>query len=114
VTAILARCDLFVLSSIEEGMPNALLEAMAAGLPSVVTDVGGNAEALVDDETGYLVPAGRPDALAARMIEILHDPERRRAQSLAARRRYEQSFTLDRMTDAYHALYDRLLGQGTG
>ena len=114
VAAILARCDLFVLSSIEEGMPNALLEAMAAGLPSVVTDVGGNAEALVDGQTGFLVPVGNPVALASRMIELLENPGLRRAQSQAARRRYEDSFTLDRMTSAYHALYERLLGTATG
>ena len=114
VAAILARCDLFVLASLEEGMPNALLEAMAAGLPSVVTDVGGNAEALADGTTGYLVPRDDPGALAARMIEILLNPDLRRAQSEAARRRYEASFTLDKMTSAYQALYERLIGQAAG
>lgn len=111
VRAILARCDLFVLVSLEEGMPNALLEAMAAGLPSVVTNVGGNAEALADGTTGYLVPGGDPAVLAARMIEILLNPDLRRMLSEAARRRYETLFTLDKMTNAYQALYERLLGQ---
>lgn len=114
VAAILGRCDLFVLSSIEEGMPNALLEAMAAGLPAVVTDVGGNAETLLDGRTGYLVPPRDPGALASRMIELLETPGLRQAQSLAARQRYEAMFTLDRMTAAYHALYDRTLGQAAG
>ena len=114
VAPILAGGDLFVLASLEEGMPNALLEAMAAGLPAVVTDVGGNAEAIENGTTGYLVPASDPAAMAGRMIEILSDPALRERQSTAARRRYETTFTLDRMTRAYHALYDRLLARTAG
>jgi glycosyltransferase involved in cell wall biosynthesis len=109
VPAILSRCDLFTLSSLEEGMPNALLEAMAAGLPAVVTDVGGNAEVVEDGMTGYLVPAADPEALAGRLTELLLDPDLRRRQGEAARGRFESRFTVGRMISAYHALYDEIL-----
>jgi glycosyltransferase involved in cell wall biosynthesis len=109
VAALLSRCDIFVLSSLEEGMPNALLEAMAAGIPSVVTDVGGNAEVVEDGITGYLVPASDPEALAGRLTDLLLDADLRRGQGEAARQRFESRFTLDRMTSAYHALYDEVL-----
>jgi glycosyltransferase involved in cell wall biosynthesis len=109
VAALLSRCDLFVLSSLEEGMPNALLEAMAAGIPSVVTDVGGNAEVIEEGITGYLVPASDPEALAGRITDLLLDPDLRRRQGEVARRRFESRFTLERMTSAYHALYDEVL-----
>ncbi|HEY3175152.1 MAG TPA: glycosyltransferase [Candidatus Polarisedimenticolia bacterium] len=111
VASILSRCDLFALSSLEEGMPNALLEAMAAGLPSVVTRVGGTAEVVEEGSTGYLVPPGDPAALAARLTELLLDPDLRRRQGEAARRRLESSFSLEKMTTAYHALYDDVLGR---
>lgn len=109
VPAILSRCDLFALASLEEGMPNALLEAMAAGLPAVVTEVGGNAEVVEDGITGYLVPAADPEALAGRLTELLLDPDLRRRQGAAARRRFESRFTAETMISAYHALYDEVL-----
>ena len=109
VASILNRSDLFVLSSREEGMPNALLEAMSAGLPSVVTDVGGNAEVVDEGRTGFLVPPDRPDLMAGRIVALLSDDDLRRRQGEAARRKYESSFTLARMIDAYHALYDEVL-----
>jgi glycosyltransferase involved in cell wall biosynthesis len=109
VASILKRSDLFVLSSREEGMPNALLEAMSAGLPSVVTDVGGNAEVVDEGRTGFLVPPDRPDLMAGRIAALLSDEGLRRRQGEAARRKYESSFTLGRMIDAYHAMYEEVL-----
>jgi L-malate glycosyltransferase len=110
VADLLGRSDLFVLSSLEEGMPNALLEAMSAGLPAVVTDVGGSAEVVVEGETGSLVPPARPEAMAERMTALLLDEDLRRRQSRAARLRYQALFTLDRMIAAYHDLYADVLG----
>jgi len=109
VGPILKQSDLFVLSSREEGMPNALLEAMSAGLPSVVTDVGGNAEVVDEGRTGFLVPPDRPDLMAGRITALLSDGDLRRRQGEAARRKYESSFTLGRMIDAYHAMYEEIL-----
>ena len=75
VEPLLAAMDVFVLSSREEGIPNALLEAMAAGRPSVVTDVGGNREVLTDGDTGWIVPARSPGPLADALEAVLSRPE---------------------------------------
>ena len=110
VPSILAGSDIFALSSLEEGMPNALIEAMAAGLPSVATDVGGVGEILLDGETGHLVPPADPGALADRIGDLVRDADRRRLLGEAARRRFERLFTLEAMTAAYHSLYEELIG----
>jgi len=110
VASVLASADIFVMSSLEEGMPNALLEAMSAGLPPVVTRVGGNEEVVGEGEAGLLVPAADPAALASALDSLLGDEERRRRMGSAARRRFEQNFTIDRMIAAYQSLYDEVLG----
>ncbi|KAA3652561.1 MAG: TIGR03088 family PEP-CTERM/XrtA system glycosyltransferase [Proteobacteria bacterium] len=109
VPQLLQGLDVFVLPSKAEGISNTLLEAMASGLPVIATDVGGNSELVVPDSTGCLVPAEDPAAMAEAMQAVFHDPERRRAQRVAARRRVEAEFSLDAMVDRYMAVYDRML-----
>lgn len=109
VRPFLADADLFVLSSVSEGIALTLLEAMAASLPVVATDVGGNREVVVPGETGLLVPPGDPAALAEAMAALLADPARAAAMGQAGRTRAEQDFSLDRTAGAYEALYRRLL-----
>jgi hypothetical protein len=92
VNTLLAGADLFVLSSISEGIPMTLLEAQAAGLPAVVTDVGGNREVVIHGETGLLVPPRSPEALAESMLLLLRDPNRARLMGEAGRRRVEALF----------------------
>jgi glycosyltransferase involved in cell wall biosynthesis len=75
--AVLAGADVFTLSSRHEGLPISLLEAMALGLPPVVTAVGGNAEVVTDDVDGLLVPAGTPSALAAAYVRLAREPATR-------------------------------------
>ena len=108
----LQALDVYVLPSAWEAFPIGPLEAMACGLPVVATDVGGTGEAVVDGETGYLVPPGRPDALAERLVELLRDAERRREMGEAGRRRHEESFTVERTVRETAALYDRQLARG--
>jgi glycosyltransferase involved in cell wall biosynthesis len=84
VPAVLAALDLFVLSSRHEGLPIALLEALAAGLPCVVTSVGGVPEVVQHGREGYLVPAGEPSLMAVAMAKIVEDPRLRAAMSTRA------------------------------
>jgi glycosyltransferase involved in cell wall biosynthesis len=109
VSEQLAQADAFVLSSRSEGLPMAILEAMAAGLPVVATAVGGIPELVADGETGLLVPPGDPDALAAALRRLVADPELRRRLGEAARARVEERFSLAATRSAHLALYERLL-----
>jgi glycosyltransferase involved in cell wall biosynthesis len=110
VPGLLAACDVFVLSSIAEGMPITVLEAMAAGLPVVVTDVGGMASVVQAGVNGALVPARNPDALAQALAEFATDETLRRRHGDAGRARALARFGLDKMVTAYTGLYDELLG----
>ena len=105
VSAVLAAADFFVLASHYEGFPLTTLEAMRAGLPAIVTDAGGAAEAVVDGVTGYIVPRGDVDALRERIHTLVDHPELRASMGEAARERYLTNFKFDRMYDATLALY---------
>jgi len=109
VRALLAAADVYVNSSISEGVSITILEAMAAGVPIVATAVGGTPEVLADACTGLLVSSRAPDALASAIIGLAQDPALRARLRSAARRRLEQSFTIDRMVDDYARTYRRLL-----
>jgi glycosyltransferase involved in cell wall biosynthesis len=87
--AVVVGADVFTLSSRHEGLPIALLEAMALGVPPVVTAVGGNAEVVTDAVDGVLVPPGDPDALAAAYVELARDPAARARLGAAAAARAE-------------------------
>jgi glycosyltransferase involved in cell wall biosynthesis len=111
VPALLAAAKLFVLPSHEEGFPNALLEAMAHGLPVVATRVGGVPEAVVHGETGLLVPPQDPAALAEALGALLRDPDLAQKMGRAGRERAASQFTLDRMVRETEALYAELLAR---
>ena len=113
VAELLAECDVFALSSIAEGMPVTLMEAMAAGLPVVATNVGGVASVVEDGVTGTLVPAAKPQALAAALSAYLADETLRRQHGDAGRARVAAQFSLSAMVAGYVALYDDLLGRRT-
>ena len=108
VPDLLVASDIGVLASHEEGFSNAVLEGMAAGLPMVVSDVGGNAEAVTDGECGHVVPARAPAVLAQALADLIGDVGRRQAMGEAARRRVAASFSLDACVAAYEALYEEL------
>jgi sugar transferase (PEP-CTERM/EpsH1 system associated) len=111
VAQLLGECDVFVLSSIAEGMPVTLLEAMAAGLPVVATDVGGVASVVTDGATGTLVPPGDLQALAAALAGYAANGDLRRQHGDAGRARVVAHFSLGNMVSAYVQLYDELLGR---
>lgn len=110
VPAILARAQAACLCSTAEGLSNALMEAMAARLPVVATRVGGNPELVREGESGLLVPAGDPDALAAGLGELLRAHEAAREMGLRGRERVEGELSLERMAEGHGALYRRALG----
>lgn len=100
--------DIFVLPSLSEGFSNALLEAMAAGVPAVASAVGGNPEAVIDGETGLLVPPGEPGAIARAIELLLADPRRRRQMGTASRQRVLECFQLPQMVRAWEDLFASL------
>lgn len=108
VAARLAEVDLSVLCSDREGLSNAILEAMAAGLPVVATDVGGNAE-LVGPDTGVLVPAGDAPGLSAALATLLGDGDRRQRLGARARERVAAEFAWDSAMAALTGWYGDLL-----
>jgi glycosyltransferase involved in cell wall biosynthesis len=112
VREMLGGADLFVLSSVSEGISLTLLEAMAAGLPVVATDVGGNREVVAHRETGLLVPPRSPEALAAAMLRLVRDPATARRMGAAGRERVEKQFDLRRVVQTYERLYLSLLARG--
>ncbi len=95
------QANLFVFPSRHEGMPNAVLEAMAAGLPVVASRIAGNEELVVDGETGLLVPPEAPDALRAALRPLLEDAALRRSMGAAGRARVEEHFSWRRAAEAY-------------
>ena len=112
VPDLLRASDLFAHPSREEGFSNAILEAMAAGLPVVACAVGGNPEAVVDGETGRLVPPRDPERFADAMAELIADESKRRNFGEAGLRRAAERFSLDRMVEEMESLYESLAREG--
>jgi len=109
IPRILQAFDIFVLPSLYEGLSRALMEAMAAGLPSIVTDVGGNAEAVEQGETGFVLPAGDEEGFTSSLETLLRNPDLRRSMGKAGRERAHKLFDAERMARQYIDLYQRLL-----
>jgi glycosyltransferase involved in cell wall biosynthesis len=103
--------DVFVSASLYEGCSNAILEAMAAGLPVVATKVGGNTEIVNDGVTGILVPAQNPDALAVAVTSLLNNSELMKSMGKKGRERIEADFLLSKMVKNTEELYETLIKQ---
>ncbi len=108
IPELLATFDIFALSSLWEGLPRVLPQAMAAGLPVVATAVDGNAEAIEDGVNGLLVPPEQPGELAQAVIRLLHDPQMARRMGQAGRARADE-FDAWKMVDEIANLYENLL-----
>ena len=104
---LIDACDVVALPTLRDPFPIALLEAMALRKPVVSTAVGGVPEMIVDGETGFVVPPGDVDALAARLDALLQDRERRRVMGEAGRRRMETVFTLEGFVRQMFAAFER-------
>ena len=105
--------DISVLSSVSEGFPNTLVEAMAAGRPIVATDVGGVRDAVRAGENGLLVPPGAPAAFAAALRTLFRDPGLRRTMGAAGAARARQEFHAEHVVGSLERLYERLLTDAT-
>lgn len=108
IPRLLAAADVFLLTSISEGIPVTLIEAMGAELPVVSTDVGGVGEVVAGQETGLLVVGGDSQRLSEATLELLCDPDRRRALGQAARRRAVELFAEAAMHRQYASVYEAL------
>lgn len=109
IPEILADTDIFVLTSLWEGMPNAVLEAMAGQLPVVATRVGGIPEMIVDGESGYLVLPGDPTAIADALASLLEDPKHRHEMGNAGYLRVQSYFNIDAKVREFENTYQALI-----
>lgn len=109
VPSLLAAADVTLLTSHEEGFSNALIEYMATGLPTVATDVGGNAEAVLDGQTGLIVPPRNPEALGEAILRLSSDPALRKQYGDAAQTMVRERYSLDACVDNYLRLYRKVL-----
>lgn len=114
IPALLQTLDVFVLPSLQEGLPNVILEAMVAGLPIVATPVGGVPEVVDHGVTGLLVSPGSVDELAAALIELGRDPARRALLGQRAWQVPATRFGVQREIDETIAVYEEILDQSTG
>jgi colanic acid/amylovoran biosynthesis glycosyltransferase len=107
----LQRTDVFVLPSVEEGISNAVLEAMATGVPIVTTNAGGMAEAITDGNEGFVVPVRDVEMLADRIEKLVRDPHLRASMGAIARQRAEREFSIARQVKGFEDIYEAVLGE---
>jgi len=108
IPRLLAAMDIYVQPSVNEGLSFSILEAMAAGKPVIVTDVGGAQEVVKDRRTGILIPPGSASAIGTAIVDLLDRPEGRSTLAQAGRSHVVQGFGVQRMVDAYQDLYQAL------
>ena len=109
VPDIMRGLDGFVLPSLAEGISNTILEAMASGLPVIATAVGGNADLVAAGESGEIIPAADPEAMAQAIVRFASDPQRSQEMGRAGRQLVENKFSMNAMVAAYQGTYDKLL-----
>lgn len=115
VADIVSELDIFVLPSLHEGMPNALLEAMAAGIPVVTTGVGGTVEIVTDEETGLVVPPADVEELVAALTRLGGDADLRRRLGRAGQASVLAGFgSLEAEVDALESAFLEALDGGSG
>jgi len=114
VPELLGTFDIYVQPSLSEGLPVALLEASATGLPIVATAVGGVPELIIHGHSGLVVQPGDPEALAQALKDLLDNPRRASQMAAAARKRVSKEFSVQVMADRHLQLYQQLLMEATG
>ena len=109
IAEIMRGLHAFALPSLAEGISNTILEAMASALPVVATNVGGNADLVLHDQTGYLVPPADHRPMAQRIVELASDPLLAYNMGLKGRQRALSSFSMQAMVETYKTVYDQQL-----
>lgn len=109
IAELMRAMDIFVQPSLAEGISNTILEAMASGLPVIATNVGGNSELVDDQVTGILIPPADSPALARALEYYVDNPDRRKMNGSAARKRAVARFSIGAMIGQYQRIYDELL-----
>jgi glycosyltransferase involved in cell wall biosynthesis len=109
VPRLLAAADVFLLTSVSEGIPVTVIEAMAAGVPVLATSVGGLSELVTHGVTGYLAPPGNANKLADALVELAEDSTRRVELAERAKNRANSEFSEGKMIDNYTRLYAEML-----
>jgi len=108
VKQLLGLFDLFILPSLSEGLPNAVLEAMACSNPVVASAVNGVVEVVMDGETGFLIPPGNPERIAEAVVAMLKSPEQMRQMGIKGRERVATAFSVEQQIGKFVALYETL------
>lgn len=108
----LTQADIYVQPSLNEGLPNSLLEAMACGLPVVVTRVGGMPDVVSNSVEGFVVEPSDVNSLAEAIRKLLHNPELRKRMGTAGRDKIQKYYSLETVADHYITLYQQLLNRG--
>jgi len=106
---LLSGFDIFVLPSLYEGFPFAILEAMSASLPCVVSDVDGNSESVIHESTGLVLPVNDSAAWIAGLKRLIANPQLRQSLGSAARNRFDQEYDLSVMAKRTLEVYESLL-----
>lgn len=109
IADVMRGLHVFALPSLAEGISNTILEAMASGLAVVATAVGGNADLVLHEQTGYLVPPANPRAIALHLVALASDPQRARSMGQVGRQRALANFSLEAMVSTYQRVYDQQL-----
>jgi len=109
VADIMRGLHAFALPSLSEGISNSILEAMASSLPVVATAVGGNADLVLQGQTGHIVPPANPQVMALRLMTLASSPERARSMGQAGRQRAQATFSMQAMVSIYQSVYDQQL-----
>lgn len=112
IPEILSTLDIFVLPSLSEGMPNAVLEAMACGIPVIATSVGGVPEVIEDGKNGILITSKDKESLIQALTKLIQDREKRYRLGVEGRRRVLSHFSLKKMVSEYQTLYESLMRVG--
>ena len=108
IPELLRTMDVFVLSSLNEGMPNTILEAMSSSLPVIATDVGGNSEVVKHKITGLITPSGNVDALAGALVYLIENEDKVKAFGTNGRKVINEAYDLPVMVKNYEEMYERI------